>query len=261
VWRIFGALLLLLLAHWLIRFVSRRFDKLLDRANIDNTLHLFLSRLFRYSLYALLFITVLSILGVPMSSIIAVLGASVLAIGLALQDSLKNIASSILIIILKPYVVGDFVEINDRTGRVLEVGLYHSLIRTPDNKVLLIPNSDVMSENIINYSRLEIIRVDMIFGIGYGDDLQKAKQILEEILASNERVLEDPMPNVAVHDLGDNSVNFTVQPYANLDDAVNLRYDVTEQVKLRFDEAGISIPFPQRDVHIINAITSENGKD
>lgn len=258
-WRILGALLLLLIANWLIRFVSRRFDKLLDRANIDNTLHLFLSRLFRYSLYALLFITILSILGVPTASIITVLGASVLAIGLALQDSLKNIASSILIILLKPYVVGDFVEINDRTGRVQEVGLYHSLIRTPDNKVLYIPNSDVMSENIINYSRLEIIRVDMIFGIGYEDDLQKAKQIFEEILAGDERVLEDPMPNVAVHDLGDNSVNFVVQPFAHLDDAIALRYHVTEQVKLRFDEAGISIPFPQRDIHIINTTTSENG--
>lgn len=259
VWRILGAILLLLIANWLIRFVSRRFDKLLDRAHIDSTLHLFLSRLFRYSLYALLFITILSILGVPTASIITVLGASVLAIGLALQDSLKNIASSILIILLKPYVVGDFVEINDRTGRVQEVGLYHSLIRTPDNKVLYIPNSDVMSENIINYSRMEIIRVDMIFGIGYEDDLQKAKQIFEEILAGDERVLEDPMPNVAVHDLGDNSVNFVVQPYAHLDDAIALRYYVTEQVKLRFDEAGISIPFPQRDIHIINPVTSENG--
>jgi small conductance mechanosensitive channel len=261
VWRILGAILFLVISHWLIQFVSRRFDKLLKRMDIDDTLYLFLSRLFRYSLYALLVIILLSILGVPTASIIAVLGASVLAIGLALQDSLKNIASSILIILLKPYVVGDFVEINDRTGRVQEVGLYHSRIRTPDNKMLYIPNSEVMSENIINYSRLKIIRVDMVFGIGYDDDVRKAKQILEEILKSDERILDDPEPVVAVKELGDNSVNFAVQPYANLDDAVNLRYDITEQVKLRFDEAGISIPFPQRDVHIINATTLENGKN
>jgi small conductance mechanosensitive channel len=259
VWRILGAVLLLLISHWLIQFVSRRFDRLLKRMDIDDTLYLFLSRLFRYSLYALLIIILLSILGVPTASIIAVLGASVLAIGLALQDSLKNIASSILIIILKPYVVGDFVEINDRTGRVQEVGLYHSRIRTPDNKMLYIPNSEVMSQNIINYSRLKIIRIDMVFGIGYDDDVRKAKQILEEILKNDERILDEPEPVVAVKELGDNSVNFAVQPYANLDDAVNLRYDVTEQVKLRFDEAGISIPFPQRDIHIINTTTSENG--
>jgi small conductance mechanosensitive channel len=259
VWRILGAVLFLLISYWLIQFVSRRFDKLLKRMDIDDTLYLFLSRLFRYSLYALLIIILLSILGVPTASIIAVLGASVLAIGLALQDSLKNIASSILIILLKPYVVGDFVEINDRTGRIQEVGLYHSRIRTPDNKMLYIPNSEVMSENIINYSRLKIIRVDMIFGIGYDDDVRKAKQILEEILKNDERILDDPEPVVAVKELGDNSVNFAVQPYAELDDAVNLRYDITEQVKLRFDEAGISIPFPQRDIHIINKASSENG--
>ena len=258
-WRIAGAVLLLLIAHWLIKFVSRRFDKLLDRANIDDTLHLFLSRLFRYSLYALLIVTILSILGVPTASIIAVMGASALAIGLALQDSLKNIASSILIIILKPYVVGDFVEINDRTGRVREVGLFHSLIRTPDNKMLYIPNGEVMSGNIINYSRLEIIRVDMVFGIGYDDDIREAKQLLEEILKSDERILGEPQPVIAVKELGDNSVNFAVQPYAKLDDAVDVRYYVTEQVKLRFEEAGISIPFPQREIHIINPAASENG--
>ena len=259
VWRILGALFILLIAHWLIQFSSRRFESLLVRANVDDTLHLFLSRLFRYSLYALLIVTLLSILGVPMASIIAVLGAAALAIGLALQDSLKNIASSILIIILKPYIVGDFVEINDRTGRVREVGLFHSRIRTPDNKMLYIPNGEVMSGNIINYSRLEILRIDMVFGIGYEDDIRKTKQILEEILESDERILKEPEPMIAVKELGDNSVNFAVQPYAKLDDSMAVRYYVTEQVKLRFDEAGISIPFPQRDIHIINTASSENG--
>jgi small conductance mechanosensitive channel len=259
-WRILGAIVLLLIGIWLVKFISRRAEKVLVRAHFDDTLHLFLTSLILYSLYALLIIIILSVLGVPMTSIIAILGAAALAIGLALQDSLQNIASSILIIVLKPFVVGDFVEINDRTGRVYEVGLYHTRIRTPDNKILYIPNSEAMSENIINYSRLEITRVDMIFGIGYDDDLRKAKQILINILEDDERILNDPEPIVAVLELGDNSVNFAVQPYVNLDNGVAVRYSVTEQVKLRFDEAGISIPFPQRDVHVFNAPSSDNEK-
>jgi small conductance mechanosensitive channel len=259
-WRIVGAVILLLIGIWLVKFISRRVERLLARAQFDETLHTFLTRLIYYSLYALLVIIILSILGVPMGSIIAILGAAALAVGLALQDSLKNIASSILIIILKPYVVGDFVEINDRIGRVYEVGLYHTRIRTPDNKILYIPNSEAMSENIINYSRLAITRVDMVFGIGYDDDLRQAKQILIEILNDDERILDDPEPIVAVKELADNSVNFVVQPYVNLDNGIAVRYSVTEQVKLRFDEAGISIPYPQRDVHVINAASLGNEK-
>ena len=257
--RIAGVILLILVANWLIGFLTRRIDRLTARTDMDSTLQLFLSRLFRYSLYALLLITILSILGVPVASIIAVVGAGALAIGLALQDSLKNVASSVLIIALKPYVVGDFVEINDRTGRVVEVGLYHTRIRTPDNKMLYIPNGEAMSENIINYSRLEIIRIDMTFGISYNDDILMVKQIFEQIIDSDDRILLEPKPVIAVSELGDNSVNFAVQPYAKLDDSVAVRYYVTEQVKLRFDAAGISIPFPQRDVHLINAPKAENG--
>ncbi|MFN2124145.1 MAG: mechanosensitive ion channel family protein, partial [Candidatus Promineifilaceae bacterium] len=257
-WRILGAAALLLAGIWLVKFFSRRAETLLARAHFDDTLHIFLSRLISYSLYALLIIIILSILGIPMTSLIAIIGAAALAIGLALQDSLQNIASSILIIILKPYVVGDFVEINDRTGRVYEVGLYHTRIRTPDNKILYIPNSQAMSENIINYSRLEITRVDMVFGIGYEDDLRQAKQILIEILKDDERILDDPEPIVAVKELADNSVNFAVQPYVNLDNGIAVRYSITEQVKLRFDEAGISIPYPQRDIHVFNAASLGN---
>jgi small conductance mechanosensitive channel len=257
-WRILGAAALLLVGLWLVKFFSKRADNLLTRVNFDATLHIFLSGLIRYSLYALLVVIILSVLGIPMASLIAILGAAALAIGLALQDSLKNIASSILIIVLKPFVVGDFVEINSRTGRVYEIGLYHTRIRTPDSKILYIPNSEAMSENIINYSRLDITRVDMVFGIGYDDDLRHAKQILIDILKDNEDVLDDPAPIVAVRELGDNSVNFAVQPFVNLDNGITVRDAITEQVKLRFDEAGISIPYPQRDIHVISATSSSN---
>lgn len=259
-WRIAGVAVLLLLSHWLIQFITRRAEQLMVRAEMDATLQLFFVRLLRYSLYALLFIIVLSILGVPMTSVIAVLGAAALAVGLALQDSLKNIASGVLIISLKPYTVGEFVEIDDRTGTVLEVGLFHTRIRTPDNKLMYVPNANVMEENIINYSDLEILRVDMVFGIGYEDDIRQAKAVLHEILESDERVLEEPEAVIAVSELADSSVNFVVQPYTERSDAMGVRYYVTEQVKLRFDEEGISIPFPQRDVHLLNAAPSENGQ-
>lgn len=258
--RIAGIAVLLLISHWLIQFITRRADRLMVRADMDTTLHLFLIRLLRYSLYALLIIILLSILGVPMTSVIALLGAAALAVGLALQDSLKNIASGVLIISLKPYTVGEFVEIDERTGTVIEVGLFHTRIRTPDNKLMYVPNANVMEENIINYSDLEIIRVDMVFGIGYEDDIRKAKAVLQEILRSDARILEEPVAVIAVSELADSSVNFVVQPYTERVDAMDVRYYVTEQVKLRFDEESISIPFPQRDVHLVNAEPSENGQ-
>lgn len=257
--RIAGIAVLLLISHWLVQFITRRADRLMVRADMDTTLHLFLIRLLRYSLYALLVIILLSILGVPMTSVIALLGAAALAVGLALQDSLKNIASGVLIISLKPYTVGEFVEIDERTGTVIEVGLFHTRIRTPDNKLMYLPNANVMEEKIINYSELEIIRVDMVFGIGYEDDIHKAKAVLQEILRSDARILEEPEAVIAVSELADSSVNFVVQPYTERVDAMDVRYNVTEQVKLRFDEAGISIPFPQRDVHLVKE-PSENGQ-
>jgi small conductance mechanosensitive channel len=258
--RLIGAVAVLLLAYWLIKFFVRRVEGLMDRANMDPTLHLFLARVLRYGLYALAAVIVLSILGVPTASIVGVLVAAALAIGLALQDSLKNIASGVLIIILQPYEVGHVVEINDRVGVAQEVGLFHTHIRTQDNKILLIPNSEVMNQNIINFSKLEFLRVDMVFRISYDDNISEARQVLQEIVNSDARILKEPEPIIAVKELGENGINLAVQPYAKLEDALDVRYYVTEQVKLRFDEAGISIPVPRRDIRLISAASSENGK-
>lgn len=257
--RIIGAAVLLLIALWVVRFIAHRAEVLMARSQMEDTLSQFLSRLLRYSLYGVIIIIVLTVLGVPMTSVIAVLGAGTLAVGLALQDSLSNIASGVLIIVLKPYVVKDFVEINERTGTVLEVDLFHTKIKTPDNKLLLVPNSNIMADDIINYSRLELIRVDMVFGIGYDDDIRQAKDIVQEILNRDERVEAEPEARVAVGELADSSVNLFVQPFTRRENAVDLRYHITEQVKLRFDEAGISIPFPQRDIHLFNTVAGENG--
>jgi small conductance mechanosensitive channel len=248
--RLIIAIVILVAGVFVARLISNWVERWLMNSKVDDTLSIFLSRLVRFGLYAVLGISALTALGVPTTSVIAILGGASLAIGLALQGSLSNIASGVLIIFLRPYRVGDFVEISNQKGTVTEVGFFHTYIRTPDYKMLLIPNSDVMDGNIINYSDFDYVRADMVFGIGYGDDILKAKQILEEILANDERVMKDPPPIIGVAELGESSVNLNVQPYVFLSNMMNLRYDLTEQVKLRFDEEGISIPFPQRDIHL-----------
>jgi small conductance mechanosensitive channel len=256
--RLVMAIVILVIGYFLVRLVAGWVERWLLNSKVDNTLSIFLARLVRFGLYAVLIIMALTALGVPTTSVIAIFGAASLAIGLALQDSLSNIASGVLIIFLRPYVVGNFVEISEQKGTVTEVGFFHTHIRTPDNKLLLIPNSDVMDGNIINYSDFDYVRLDMVFGIGYDDDLRKAKEILEDVLSSDPRVLAAPAPVVAVSELGESSVNLVAQPFVELSNMLRLRYDVTEQVKLRFDEEGITIPYPQQDVYI-RTVTQPEG--
>jgi small conductance mechanosensitive channel len=253
------SLLILIVGRWLARLLTRAFEKALQRADVDETLQNFFSQIIYYSLLVVVIVIALTNLGIPTTSLVAIIGASALAIGLALQDTLGNLASGVLIIMLRPYQVNDLVEIGDQRGTVTEVAFFHTHLRTFDNKVLLIPNSDVMDGNIINYSAMDWVRVDMTFSIGYDDDLLKAKQILHDIIASDERITDDPAPLIAVQELGDNSVDLAVRPYTKLDDMFPVRFDVTEQVKLRFDAEGISIPFPQRDVHLITPPLPLNG--
>jgi small conductance mechanosensitive channel len=257
--RLIISILILVVGRWVARFLSNLAIKALKRSELDETLEHFFGRLIYYSLLVVVVIMALANVGFPTTSLVAVLGASALAVGLALQDTLGNLASGILIIILRPYRIGDLVEISGDRGVVTGVGFFHTEMRTADNKALLVPNSDVMDNNIINYSEMDWIRVDMTFGIGYDDDLLKAKQILRDIVAADTRIAVDPAPIIAVEELGDNSVNLAVRPYSKLEDMLELRFDITEQVKLRFDEAGISIPFPQRDVHLVGGQAALNG--
>lgn len=242
-----------LVGRWIAKWLARLAARWLTRSHIDPTASHFLSRAIYIFLLGLVLIASLSILGIPMTSFIAVLGASVLAIGLALQDSLSNLASGLLVIILKPYVVKDIVELGeDRvSGQVESVEFFHTALRTPDNSLLLVPNAEVMSNPILNFTEMQWRRVDLEFGIGYSDDLLKAKRILEAIAREDDRVLDDPPLRVAVKDLGENSVNLVMQPYVHPADYLATRFDLTERVKLRFDEEGISFPFPQRTIYVI----------
>lgn len=248
--RILVSLLIFLVGRWAARLLVNGLKKVLDKAFVDQTLSSFMTNLLYYTVLVVIVVTALSNLGLETTTVIAVMGGATLAIGFALQDSLSNLASGVILILLRPYQVNDLVEIGGITGFVTEIEMFHTRLRTRDNKDVFIPNNDVLDGSITNYSRTELIRLDLVYGIGYGDDILKAKKVLQQILAAEERVVKDPAPVVAVQSLGDSSVDFAVRPFVRVQDMVPVTFALTEQVKLRFDAEGISIPFPQRDVHL-----------
>ena len=224
--------------------------KLLIARGMDDILVSFLTSILRWVLLLFVVVAALSQLGIDTTSMVALLGAAGLAIGLSLQDSLSNFASGVMLIIFRPFTKGDFVEAGGATGVVESISIFTTTLTTPDNKEVIVPNGAIISNNIINYSARPVRRVDMVFGISYDDDIRQAKKLLEEIIAADERVLADPAPVIALGELADSSVNFLVRPWAKSGDYWGLLWDTTETVKLRFDEAGISIPYPQMDVHV-----------
>ncbi|HEX6384292.1 MAG TPA: mechanosensitive ion channel domain-containing protein [Anaerolineae bacterium] len=248
--RVLGSIAIFIIGLWLSRVVVNGFKRVLTKAQVDRTLVFFLGNVLYYVLLAIVFIAALSNIGIPTTSVVAILGATTLAIGLAMQDSLANLAAGVVIILLRPYQLGDYVEVGGAEGYVHDIKIFHTALTTRDNKVIYVPNSDVMDGNIVNYSRREWVRLDLVFAIGYGDDLLKAKRILQEIVAADERIAKEPAPVVAVQELGDSSVNLAVRPYVKVRDMIPITFAITEQVKLRFDEEGVEIPFPQRDVHL-----------
>ena len=225
-------------------------SKLLRNRDMDEILVSFLSSILRWVLLLFVIIAALSQLGINTNSLVALLGAAGLAIGLSLQSSLSNFASGVMLIIFRPFTKGDFVEAGGATGVVDNISIFTTTMTTTDNKEIIVPNGAILGGNITNYSARPTRRVDMVFGISYDDDLRKAKQLLEEIIAADDRVLAEPAPVIALGELADSSVNFLVRPWAKSEDYWGLLWDTTETVKLKFDEAGISIPYPQMDVHV-----------
>lgn len=224
--------------------------RLMHARNTDEVLVKFLSSIVRWVLLLFVIIAALSQLGINTTSMVALLGAAGLAIGLSLQGSLSNLAAGVLLIMFRPFTKGNFVEAGGAMGSIESIGIFSTTLTTPDNKEVIIPNSAIIGNNITNFSARATRRVDMVFGVSYGDDIRKAKLLLEEIIAADERVLADPAPNIVVGELADSSVNFLVRPWVNAADYWPLLWDTTEAVKIKFDEAGLTIPFPQMDVHI-----------
>lgn len=224
--------------------------KMMYKAKLDPTLVGFLSNLAYFLLTAVVFIAALGTAGVETGSLVAVVGAAGLAVGFALQGSLSNFAAGLMIIFFRPFRVGDVVEGAGATGEVEEIQVFATLLKTGDNKRIVIPNSALTGGNIVNYSANPDRRVDLVFGIGYGDDIDKAKGIVRRILEAHPLVLKDRAPEVVVGQLADSSVNLYVRPWARNTDYWQVLFEVTESVKKAFDGQGVTIPFPQRDVHL-----------
>lgn len=251
--KVIGAIVILIIGRIAVSLLTRLVRRLMQKGKADETLTRFISSLTKIALMTFVVIAALNTLGVQTASFIAIIGAAGLAVGFALQGSLSNFASGVMLIIFRPLKRDDLVETAGHLGIVKEIHIFNTILKTLDNKRVIIPNSKVTGDSIVNYTAEGMLRVDMVFGISYGDHIPKAKGILEKIVAADPRVLKDPAPTVAVSELGDSSVNFVVRPYVNVEDYWGVYFDITEKVKLTFDEQGVSIPFPQQDVHMFRA--------
>jgi small conductance mechanosensitive channel len=244
------AIVVLFVGLWVIKRVVGAINKSLEAGSTDATLAKFLGNLASMVFKALLFISVAQMVGIETTSFIAILGAAGLAIGLALQGSLSNFAGGVLVLMFRPYKVGDFIDAQGVMGTVAEIQIFNTVIKTGDNKRIIVPNGAISNGIITNFSAEETRRVDFVFGIGYNDDIAKAKATLQRIFAEDDRVFTDPEPLVVVSELADSSVNFTCRVWANAADYWGVFFDTTEKVKLVFDAENISIPYPQSDVHM-----------
>lgn len=244
------AIVIYVVGKLVVKVLVSGFGKLLAKSKYDEMLINFLKSIFNAILMLFVIIASLNELGVDTTSLAAIIAAAGLAIGLSLQGSLQNFAAGVMLMVFRPFKKGDFIDAAGVSGSVTSIGVFSTIMNTPDNKEIIVPNGKIYGDNIINFSAKDTRRVDMTFGIGYGDDLLLAKKLLEEMIVADERVLADPAPVVAVAELGDNSVNFVVRPWVKSGDYWGLMFGFTEAVKLRFDAEGISIPFPQMDVHV-----------
>ena len=243
------AIIIFIVGKIVVNILMSVFRKILGKSKMDEMLIDFVASILKAILMLFVVIAALDQLGVDTTSLIALLGAAGLAVGLALQNSLSNFAAGVMLIVFRPFKAGDFVEVAGTAGVVETISIFSSTLRTGDNKEVIIPNGAIYGGTITNYSARDTRRVDMVFGIGYDDDIKKAKEILQSIVDADERILKDPAPVIAVSELADSSVNFVVRPWAKTSDYWGVMWDVTEKVKLEFDKNGIEIPYPQAVVH------------
>ena len=245
-----SAILIYFIGGWVIRLFKNFVTKVLKKREVEPTLSLFLTDILNWTLKILLLITIISQLGIQSSSFVAILGAAGLAIGLSLQGSLANFAGGVLIITFKPFKVGDYVEAQGVGGTVDQIQIFVTKLVTVDNQIIYIPNGNLSNNTIVNFSQSEYRRADLTVGIGYASDMKKAQEIAHEVMKNHPLVLQDPAPVVWIKGLGDSSVDLAVRPWAKNADFWKMRSEILEQVKNAFDQNGIEIPFPQRDVHI-----------
>ena len=243
------ALVIFFIGKFIVNLITKLVKKLMTKAKVDKILIGFISSIIKAVL--LLFVTVAALdqLGVNTTSLIALIGAAGLAIGLSLQGSLQNLASGVMLIVFRPFSAGDFIEAGGVSGVVETIGIFTTTMRTGDNREIIVPNGKIFGDNIINVSKRATRRVDMVFGISYDDDIRKARDVIKSVLDADDRIHAEPAPLIAVAALADSSVNLNVRPWCNTADYWGVYFDTHEKIKLAFDEKGISIPYPQMDIH------------
>ncbi len=248
--RLLGAILIFIVGRWVAKLARKIIERMMNKSEVDATLVKFTGNLAYGILMVVVVLAALNQIGVQTTSFIAIIGAAGLAIGFALQGSLSNFAAGIMMIIFRPFKVGDFIMAGGEAGIVEEIALFTTQMRSPDNKTIIVPNSGITGGNITNFSTKETRRVDLVIGVSYQDDLKKVKAVLADILEKDERVLKDPAPTIGVVELADSSIDFAVRPWVKAADYWGVYFDTLQTIKERFDAEDISIPFPQRDIHV-----------
>ena len=249
--KLIGAIIVWIVGGIVIKVLVNSFERILNKRDIDDSLKPFLKGIVKSLLRVMLVISVLGMLGIEMTSFVAILGAAGLAVGMALSGTLQNFAGGVMILIFKPFKNGDLIEAQGHTGVVKEIQIFNTILKTPDNKTIIIPNGGLSTSSMVNYSTEEYRRVDWTFGIGYGDKTEQAKELLSMLMTEDSRILNTPAePFVAVSELADNSVNFAVRAWVKAEDYWGVFFDMNEKVYNTFNKEGISIPFPQMDVHV-----------
>jgi small conductance mechanosensitive channel len=250
--KVLAALLIFLIGRWISARIASAVAAATERANVDPTLTKFLRSVVYMALLVMVVLAAVQQLGVQATSFFAILGAAGLAVGLALKDSLANFSSGVMLVFFRPFRVGDYVEAGGVAGTVDAISIFNTTMKTPDNRVIIVPNSQIYAGAITNFSALETRRIDLVFGIGYDDDVARAKEVMYSVMAADERILDDPAPAVMMLELADSSVNFAVRPWVASADYWAVRGDLLEGIKKAIEGNGMSIPYPQRDVHLVN---------
>lgn len=248
--KLISAILVLLIGLWVVKVLSKVFRTVLEKSNVDASLKSFLVSMISILLKVMVYISALGMLGIEMTSFIAILGAAGLAVGMALSGTLQNFAGGVMILLFKPFKVGDFIQAQGHMGSVKEIQIFRTMLLTPDNKTIFIPNGPLSNDSLTNFSAQPTRRVDFTFGIGYGDDIDKAYEVLKGIIAGDDRILKDPEPFMALSELADSSVNIVVRVWVNAADYWGVHFRMNEEVYKTFAKEGLSIPFPQTDVHL-----------
>jgi small conductance mechanosensitive channel len=255
-----AAIAIFYIGRTIARLIARGLRRLMVSRSVDPILETFVGTLVYWTLMAFIVIATITQIGVKTASLIALIGAAGIAVGLAMQGSLANFAAGVLIVIFRPYRVGDWIEAAGTSGSVVQVQLLTTELVSADNRRIIVPNRQIMDSIITNYSALATRRIDLVFGVGYDHDIEKVRDTIRKLVAADERILKEPECQIVVGELGESSVNFYVRPWAKTADYWPVRFDLTEAVKKRFDELGISIPYPQRDVHLVGAGAPEGAK-